>query len=60
MALVRTACALYRGVFPPYSDDEDKILEFWDRELDSEMWLAMLDAAEHCDYDRIRRELIRI
>eukprot|EP01033_Poteriospumella_lacustris_P008212 gene8213-5916_t len=60
VALVRTACALYRGVFPPYTDDEDEILAFWDRELDTDMWLTMLDAAEHCDYDRIRRELIRI
>jgi serine/threonine protein kinase len=60
VALVRTACALYRGVFPPNTDDEDEILAFWDRELDSDMWLAMLDVAEQCDYDSIRRELTRI
>lgn len=60
VALVRTACALYRGVFPPYTDDENKILAFWNRELDSEMWRVMLDAAASCDYDCIRRELERI
>lgn len=60
VALVRTACALYRGVFPPYTDDEEEILAFWEEELDSEMWVVMLNAAARCDYDRIRSELIRI